>query len=120
MLSVCQSAFGEKKPFEALTYYKQILDYKDVTETRLKKRIYQIMGTWQSSKGSFMEFREDGTCTIESRNYYYYIPSIYALHIGDQPDDLAYTYEIVSFDENSLTLRNVKQKTLYKMTRVKD
>ena len=62
--------------------------------------------------------RMDGTCTIESRNYYYYIPSIYALHIGDQPDDLAYTYEIVSFDENSLTLRNVKQKTLYKMTSV--
>ena len=78
------------------------------------------MGTWQSSKGSFMEFREDGTCTIENRNYYYYIPSIYALHIGDRPDDLTYTYEIVSFGDNNLTLRNVKQKTLYKMTRVKD
>ena len=112
--------YNEKKPFEALVYYKQIMDYKDVAETRLKKIVYQLIGTWESSKGSYMEFREDGTCTIDNRNYYYYTPNVYALHIGDQPDDLTYTYEIVSFSENSMTLRQVKQKTLYRMTRVKD
>ncbi|MBQ6257351.1 MAG: hypothetical protein IJJ60_12230, partial [Clostridia bacterium] len=112
--------YSEKKPFEALVYYRQITDYKDVATARLKKIVYQMMGTWESSKGIVMEFREDGTCTIENRNYYYYTPNVYALQIGDQPDSLNYTYEIVSFGENSMTLRHVKLKTLYRMTRVKD
>ena len=65
-----------------------------------------------------MEFREDGSCTIENKNYYYYAPNIYALQTGDSPDDLSLTYEIVTYGDNYLTLRHVKQKTLYRMTRV--
>ena len=112
--------YSAKKPFEALAYYKQIMDYRDVAESRMKKMVYQLIGTWELSKGGYMEFREDGTCTIENRNYYYYAPNIYALHIGERPDDLEYTYEIVTYSEHYLTLRHAKQKTVYRMTRVKD
>ena len=113
--------YSARKPFEALVYYKQIMDYRDVAENRMKKMVYQLMGIWKNNKDdSYMEFREDGTCTIENRNYYYYAPNIYALNIGDQPDDLAYTYEIVTYSEHYLTLRHVKQKTIYRMTRVED
>ena len=109
--------FSERRPFEALTYYKQIPNYKDVQENRLQKMVYFIMGTWETSKGETMEFREDGTCTIEGWNYYYYTPNIYSLQLGDRPDSLTHTYEIVSYSSNSLTLRHVKNKTIYRLTR---
>ena len=82
-----------------------------------QKMVYMVMGTWETKKGELMSFREDGTCTIEGRNYYYYAPNIYGLHTGDSPDDLSLTYEIVSYGTNYLTLRNVKTKTLYRFTR---
>ena len=110
--------YSERKPFEALTYYQQILDYKDVKETRLKRMVYQIMGVWETKQGALMEFREDGTCTIDNRNYYYYVPNMYAVQTGDSPDSLSNTFEIVTYGDNYLTLRHVKQKTLYRMTRV--
>jgi hypothetical protein len=112
--------YSAKKPFQALVYYKQIMDYRDVAESRVKKMVYQLIGTWEMAKGGYMEFREDGTCTIDNRNYYFFAPNIYALHIGDEPDDMTYTYEIVTYSDQYLTLRHVKQKTIYRMTRVKD
>ena len=109
--------YSQRKPFEALTYYKQILDYKDVSDVRLSRMVYRLMGFWDTGKGVTMEFREDGSCTIEGEDYYYFAPNIYAINIGDDPDDLSYTYEIVSYGANYLTLRHAKTKTLYRMTR---
>ena len=109
--------YSQRRPFEALTYYKQILDYKDVTDVRLTRMVYRLMGFWDTGKGVTMEFREDGSCTIEGEDYYYFAPNIYAINIGDDPDDLSYTYEIVSYGANYLTLRHAKTKTLYRMTR---
>ena len=110
--------YAQKQPFEALKYYRMIPDYQDVTEKRLDKVVYRIMGKWESSKGMVMEFREDGTCTIDGREYYYYA-NMFALDIGDRPDDLSYVYNIVSDNKNTLTLRHEKQNILYRMTRVK-
>ena len=75
------------------------------------------MGKWESSKGAVMEFREDGTCTIEGQDYYYYA-SVYALDIGERADDLSYVYNILSNTKNKLTLRHEKQNILYRMDRV--
>ena len=109
--------YSQQQPFEALKYYRQIEDYKDVSEKRLDKVVYRIMGKWESSKGAVMEFREDGTCTIDGRDYYYYA-GMYALDIGDRADDLEYTYNILSNTKNKLTLRHEKQNILYRMDRV--
>ena len=109
--------YSQKQPFEALKYYRQIEDYKDVSSKRLDKVVYRIMGKWESAKGMVMEFREDGTCTIDGKDYYYYA-SVYALDIGDRADDLDYVYNIVSNSKNKLTLRHEKQNILYRMDRV--
>ena len=39
---------------------------------------------------------------------------------GDTPDSLTYTYEIIAYGDNSLTLRHAKTKTIYRLTRVGD
>ena len=109
--------YADKQPFEALKYYRLIPDYKDVTSKRLKRTVYEIMGTWETSKGVRMEFREDGTCAIDGREYYY-SASVYALNLGDRPEELSLAYSIVSNSEKKLTLQHVKQKTYYRMTRV--
>ena len=113
--------YSEKKPFEALKYYKQILDYRDVSSYRLSKTVYKIMGVWKADKDNIiMEFREDGTCSIDGREYYYTVPNMYSISLGDRPDETAYTYEIVSNNQTHLNLRHIKQKVLYRMTLVKD
>lgn len=111
------SLYAARKAFDALVYYKQIPGYKDVDSKRLSKTVYEIMGKWESTKGVAMEFREDGTCTIDGRTAYYYATT-YALETGETPDDLAYTYNIVSNSKNSLTLRHEKTNTLYRLQRV--
>lgn len=108
--------YADRRAFDALVYYKQIPGYKDVDSKRLSKTVYQIMGKWESNKGVEMEFREDGTCTIDGRTACYYATT-YALETGETQDDLAYTYNIVSNSKNSLTLRHEKTNVLYRMQR---
>jgi hypothetical protein len=78
------------------------------------------MGVWQTGAGLTAQFREDGTCDVDGENAYYFVPNIYAIYTGNDPDDLNYAYEIVSYGTNYLTLRNVKTKTLYRFTRVEE
>ena len=42
----------------------------------------------------------------------------YALSVGDSPDNLTYTYNILSLNDKELNIRNVKTKTVYKMNKV--
>ena len=109
--------YANRQPFDALKYYKQILDYRDVSEKKLDRVVYRIMGKWESPKGAVMEFREDGTCTIDGEELFYYA-GVYSLDTGDSPDNLSYTYNIVSNSQNSLTLRHERLNLLYRMTRV--
>ena len=85
-------------------------------EKRLTRTVYRIMGAWETDKGVRMEFREDGTCTIDGQDSYYYATT-YALNIGDSPDTLKYTYNIVSLSGKALTLRHEEQNVYYRMTR---
>ena len=75
------------------------------------------MGKWESPKGAVMEFREDGTCTIDGEELFYYA-GVYSLDTGDSPDNLSYTYNIVSNSQNALTLRHERLNLLYRMTLV--
>lgn len=113
------SLYADRRAFDALIYYKQIPGYKDVDTKRMTKTVYEIMGKWESSKGVKMEFREDGTCTIDGAEACYYATT-YALETGETADDLSYTYNIVSNKEKSLTLRHEKTNTLYRMQRVEE
>ena len=110
--------YNAEKPYEALPYYRKILDYKDVSSHRLTRVPYRILGTWQTADGSMvMEFREDGTCTIGGREYYFYAQN-YALNTGDRPDGLDIAYSILNLTEKSFNLRRLSPRASYRMTRV--
>ncbi len=111
--------YNQDKPYEALPYYRNIMDYRDVRTNRLTRVPYRIMGTWESTKGLTMVFNEDGTCVIDGRNLHY-LAKNYLLRVGARPDNLDEDYAIVRFPEDgkALTLQNKATKTYYRMTKV--
>ena len=118
-----EALYNARKPFEALVYYNQIKDYKDVSSKKLTRSVYRIIGSWSSaSKHIQMIFRPDGTCQIDGKPFRYMvgINGAYALSIGETADNLTYTYNILSLSDEELNLRNVKTKTVYKMDRMPD
>jgi tetratricopeptide (TPR) repeat protein len=116
---LAEQLYNAKKPFEALVYYRNIPDYKDVTSRKLDRVCYRMLGKWKSTKGVTMEFRDDGTCTLDGRDYYFYAKN-YTLETGDSADELAQTYEIVASSRSKLTVRNLKTKILFRMEKVPD
>ncbi len=109
--------YAQKEPYEALRYYRSIPDYKDVTEKKLNRICYRILGSWVSAKGIKMEFRDDGTCTIDGKDYYFTV-NMYAMSVGSRKDDLNQSWQIYSCTEKSLSVINKNSKTQYKLTRV--
>ncbi len=117
-----EALYNAKRPFEALVYYNQIKDYKDVAARKLTRSVYRIIGEWESAgRGTKMTFREDGTCQIDGKAYYYTVGAsgAYALSIGEKAGSLTYTYNILSLSDDELNLRNIKTRTVYKMEKVR-
>ena len=109
--------YDAREPYLALPYYRKIPDYKDVTRTKLTRTPYRILGAWQTEKGFKMTFREDGTCTIDGRDYLFYARN-YLLAVGDRREELNTTYNILALSTDQMNLRRDDPRTLYKMTRV--
>lgn len=108
--------YDDKKPYEALPYYRNIPDYKDVPR-KLDRVCYRMLGSWISVTGIHMEFKEDGTCTLDGRSYYFFA-SQYAFFTGDKPDQLRTEWTIHSCTEEVLSIQNNKTNVQYKLTRV--
>jgi hypothetical protein len=109
--------YNANKPYEALKYYRNILDYKDVSTKKLTRVAYRVVGTWKTDKGAVFTFRDDGTCTIEGKEMYFYAKN-FTLMAGDRPEELNINYHIVDSREQRMTLRHTPTKKLYKFTRV--
>ena len=90
---------------------------KDVAEKKMDRTVYHLMGTWETDKGYTFIFREDGTCNIDGREYYYNA-TVYGLSIGDREDELTYTYNVMRLTEKNATLLHEKKNTYYRLTRV--
>ena len=112
--------YAQKRPFEALTYYRLIPDYADVADKKLTRTVYRVIGKWTSEKGVSMEFRDDGTCLIDGREAYYNCPNMYAMDTGDRPDELSYTFNILNSSRNVLNLKHEKKNVIYRMTRAEE
>ena len=108
--------YDGKKPYEALPYYRNIPDYKDVAR-KLDRVCYRMLGIWVSVTGIHMEFREDGTCTLDGRSYYFYATQ-FAFFTGDKPDQLRTEWTIHSCTAEALSIQNNKTNIQYKLTRV--
>ena len=108
--------YEQKQPYEALVYYRNILDYKDV-DRKLDRVCYRMLGTWVSRTGVYMEFRDDGTCTLDGKNYYFR-GSQFSFFVGDKPDALNTEWTIFSCQNDVLSVQNNKTGSQYKLTRV--
>ena len=110
--------YDEKRPYDALPYYRAIPGYKDV-ERKLDRVCYRMLGRWVSRTGVEMEFREDGTCTINGKDYYFR-GSQFAFYTGTQPDQLKEEWTIYNCDQNVLSVENNKTSIQYSLTRVQE
>ena len=111
--------YAEGKPYEALPYYKNVLDYKDVAKKRLARNCYMVLGKWKSKTGVAMEFREDGTCTIDGEELFFNVSGTYSMLTGVTKERLTLTHKVTAVYENDLTLRDIRggKNTIIKLTR---
>ncbi|NLO12876.1 MAG: hypothetical protein GX124_01985, partial [Clostridiales bacterium] len=109
--------YNDNKPYEALVYYRRILDYRDVSSRKLDRASYRVIGTWKTEKGAVFIFRDDGSCSIEGKEMFYSAKN-FTLLAGDRPSELNINYHIVDSREKRMTLRHTPTKKLYKFTRV--
>ncbi len=112
--------YEEGKPYEALAYYKNIPDYKDVTSRRLDRSCYQVLGKWVSKGGIAMEFREDGTCVIDGEELFFNVMGAYSMSTGVTRDRLTLTHKVTAVSAKGLTLRDIRdgKNIIIKLTKV--
>ena len=112
-----EKLYKASRPYEALRYYRLIPDYKDVSK-KLNRTCYAILGLWTTEKDGSIEFRDDGTCTVFGKERYYYATQ-YAIYMGeeDDPEKMAYAYNIFSRSGTSMKLKDMKTNTYYQFTR---
>lgn len=113
MYSYAEQLYRAGDIFGAYKYYKQIPDYGDVSEKKLTRRCYQLMGSW---KGNNMtaEFRDDGSCTIDGVEYQYGVEG-YNVMLGETRDSMKAVYSLAYIGKTSLTLRNNASSRDFKM-----
>ena len=110
--------YDEKKPYEALPYYRRIPEYKDVAR-KLDRVCYRMMGRWVSRTGVEMDFREDGSAIMDGKAAYYWA-SQFVLMTGNKPDNLKDEWTIHDCQQNVLSIENNKTHVQYRMTRVEE
>ena len=108
--------YDEKKPYEALVYYRKIIGYRDV-DRKLDRVCYRMLGRWVSRTGIEMDFRDDGTCIIDGKAYYFR-GSQFSFFVGSKPDALKDEWTIYDCSDTVLSVENNKTKVQYSMTRV--
>jgi len=108
--------YADKKPYEALRYYRNILDYKDVATEKMDRVCYRILGVWVSTTGVVMEFRDDGTCNIDGKEYYFFARN-FSLETGETSDDLTGGWTIHSCNGKTMSLENTRTHKQYKLTK---
>ena len=69
-----------------MPFYQEAIGYRDA-ESKLKRRAYLILGSWESASGTQAEFRTDGTCTLLGEELYFRV-SNFSLMVGTSPDSL--------------------------------
>ncbi|MBR5231345.1 MAG: hypothetical protein IKW00_03750 [Clostridia bacterium] len=111
--------YADKRPYEALRYYRNILDYKDVQKEKLDRVCYRILGLWVSNTGIVMEFRDDGTCTINGDELFFYAKN-FSLETGEKEDALKTKWTIHSCNGKTMSLENTRTRKQYKLTKQVD
>ena len=106
--------YEEGKPYEALPYYRNIPDYKDVSTRRLARNCYMVLGKWVSQT-------DDGTCLIDGEELVFNVVSTYSMNTGVTRERMTLTHKVTYVNEKSLTLRDLRNgaNVIIKLTREK-
>ncbi|MDD3214366.1 MAG: hypothetical protein PHY64_11865, partial [Eubacteriales bacterium] len=100
-----EELYDEGKVYEALPYYQRIPDYADVTDKKLQRRCYLILGEWESDDGQRSAvFRADGTCSLFGEVLYFSVDG-YALKTGPTADELTLTHKLTTLTKTALSIR---------------
>ena len=104
-----------------MPFYERIPDYKDVTDKKLNRRAYLIIGTWKSTTDKQATFRTDGTCDLMDETLFFRV-SNFSLYTGKTADSMTVTHKLSTIDKRSMSLRDVRDGNdiVYKLDRVED
>jgi hypothetical protein len=112
--------FREKKPYEALVYYRQLpAGYSKDVDNKMQDPCYLILGTWEDLHGNRYIFREEGVCSLNGEKLFFSVDGN-SVFTGAEKDGLTQTHRL-----NGVTRRNAwfydqrgeKEITIY-LTRV--
>ena len=115
--SYADQLYRNHEPYRAMPFYQEAIGYRDA-ESKLKRRAYLILGSWESASGTQAEFRTDGTCTLLGEELYFRV-SNFSLLVGNSPDDLKSSFQISQLTAKGMSLRDLRDgsKRDYKFTK---
>ena len=114
-----EQLYRDGKPYDAIPFYQLIGDYRDAAKDKLGRRVYLILGDWESATGKTASFRMDGTCDLMGETLYYRV-SNFSVYTGVDPENMSITHKLSTIDEKGMSLRDVRdgQDVVYKFSRM--
>lgn len=115
--------YNDRRPYDALPYYKAIPGYKNVDE-RLQKPSYMLLGTWvNADQDCLFIFKEDGTCYLNGEKFFFNVYDPYQILTSDSKDGTYInTHRITDLSTNRLSLSDTREGRTpnYKLVRTED
>lgn len=110
--------YEDGKPYEARACFDRVPGYRAV-ENYLDNNCYRILGDWLTDGKTHMAFRDDGTCTINGEEKRFHVSGVYSVLIGETEETLVQAFNIVSMNDDSMTLRDEREesKAVYRFIR---
>lgn len=117
-LTLGQRLVDADKLLEAWAYLKQAGNSEEAKKLR-EKRIYKLLGEWQTSSGARYAFYEDYSCVIAGETGYYFTVENYGVYVGEAIGDRTITYRLLTYDDKDISMKDQNDKTI-RLTRVAD
>ncbi|MDR1569851.1 MAG: hypothetical protein LBS72_05110 [Oscillospiraceae bacterium] len=110
-LTLGERLVEEGKQLEAYAYLINAGDSADAVKLR-DRRIYKLLGEWQTPGGARFAFYEDYSCVLAGETGYYFNVENYGVLTGNSPENLALTYQLLTFDDTDISMRDNNKKTI--------
>ena len=105
---LANKAYADKNISRALELYRKIPEYNDV-EDKLRLSSFKIIGIWISEDNDKeLIFNEDGSCTVDGKEYKHFYVENYKLYIGDDISKLESEYTLSKWEDNAFNIRDIK------------
>ena len=114
-----EELYRSGKPYDAIPFYQLADEYRDAAKEKLGRRVYLILGDWESATGKTASFRMDGTCDLMGETLHYRV-SNFSVYTGADAENMTITHKLSAITEEGMSLRDVRdgQDVVYKFSRV--